>query len=413
MFAPKIAKTKRAAGRVDVPPERMPSRAREPAASELSWPRSGHDFSRVRVQARGVAAVQRQPVAAQAKAAPATDAKALTAGAKAFNLILQHEFPLVSSSWLAGTRSDLPAGGGVRADLATGRKGQVIFALSPDFGSAGQSADAASDPARIAAVRTEVIRVLDWRLSQGILTARDIAAPFVAERLRGMAPLALRALRAKSTVEPGAQAELDRLLAITTQVPPSATFGATGAAELTVNGVRVRILPDTRGGATNETSYRFVPDHVTTPGFSHSRGTVTAITGSVPTAPVVEIFTNYAATGANAATDPLTATSGYGRGTTGGDRASGDTSLRFHESRHGEDLLRYLAGHPFPAFTGKTGMSVKAFEGASSAFRTRFQSWANEMGRVTLCATDCVGSPDIDTFEHNTGADVKCATCHP
>jgi hypothetical protein len=29
------------------------------------------------------------------------------------------------------------------------------------------------------------------------------------------------------------------------------------------------------------------------------------------------------------------------------------------------------------------------------------------MGRVTLCATDCVGSPDIDTFEHNTGVQMK------
>jgi hypothetical protein len=35
------------------------------------------------------------------------------------------------------------------------------------------------------------------------------------------------------------------------------------------------------------------------------------------------------------------------------------------------------------------------------------------MGRATLCATDCVGSPDIDTFEHNVSADMKCATCHP
>jgi hypothetical protein len=26
---------------------------------------------------------------------------------------------------------------------------------------------------------------------------------------------------------------------------------------------------------------------------------------------------------------------------------------------------------------------------------------------VTLCAADCVGSPDIDTFEHNTGAQMK------
>ena len=329
-------------------------------------------------------------------------------------MILQREFPLVNSSWFAGTRSDLPPGGGVRADLTSGRQGQVLFALSPDFVAAGRKAvDAATDPALIAAVRTEVIRVLDWRLAQGILTAQDIAAPFVTKHLRTMAPLALRALRAKPTVEPTAQAELDRILAITTQLPTTAQFNATGAAELTVNGIRVRILPDTRGGATNKTSFRFVPDHVTTPGATKARGLVTAITGPIPTAPVVEIFTNYAAEGRGAASDPLTATSGYGRGTTAPDRVSGDTSLRFHESRHGEDFLSYLANHPFPTFTGSVGITVTAFQRASAAFLAAFSSWSQEMGRISRCATDCVGSPNIDIFEHNTGAYMKCTTCHP
>lgn len=342
------------------------------------------------------------------------DWHAWAAVAKAFNLILQREFPLVSSSWFAGTRSDLPPGGAVRADLTTGRNGQVIFALSPDFVPAGQkAADTAIDPTRIAAVRAEVIRVLDWRLGQGILTAKDITAPFVTEHLRRMAPLALRALRAKPVVEPAAQAELDRILAITTQLPQSVHFNAARAAELTVKGIRVRILPDTHGGTKNETSFRFVPDRLMTPGFHETRGVVTAITGPIPAAPVVEIFTNYAAEGTGAASDPLTATSGYGRGATASDKASGDTSLRFHESRHGEDFLRYLASHPFPAFTGSVGMTVPAFRRASAAFLAGFKSWSTEMGRLSLCATDCVGSPDIDTFERNVGAHMKCTTCRP
>jgi len=375
-----------------------------------------HELAHVRQQGGApqsvrAGVVQRQPDAGVAGTAPAPDSRV---GTKAFNLILQHEFPVVSSSWFAGTQISLPPGGGVRADLTTGRQGQVLFDLSPDFAPAGKSADdTASDPGRIAVVRAEVIRVLDWRLGQGILIAKDIAAPFVTDHLRAMDPLALRALRGKPTVEPAAQAELDRILAITTKLPPGAQFGAEGAANLTVNGIRVRILPDTSVGSQTETKFKFVPDHLATPAFSKLKGRVTSIDGPIPTAPAVEIFTHYAAEGRVAVGDPLTATSGYGRGTTAADRASGHTSLRFHESQHGKDILDYLASHPFPAFTGKVGMTVPAFRQSSTDFMAKYEFWATEMGRVTLCATDCVGSPDIDTFEHNTGANMKCTTCRP
>ena len=335
-------------------------------------------------------------------------------GAHAFNLILQREFPVVDNSWYSGTRSDLPAGGAVRADLAAGRAGRVLFALSPDFAPAGRSAaETANDPTRIAAVRAEVTRVFDWRLGQGLLTAEDIGAAFVSERLRAMAPLALRALRARPTIEPAAQAELDRILAITTQLPPTARFDTTGAASLTINGVSVRILPDTRGGTQNETSFRVVPSQLQTPGFSTLNGRVTAINGPLPAAPMVEIFTNYASQGSGAAGDPLTATSAYGRGTTAGDSAAGTTSLRFHESRHGEDFLQFIASHPFPTYGGRVGMTVAQFNQAGGSFLAAFAAWSRNMGRASLCATDCVGSPDIDAFEHNVGANMRCTTCHP
>jgi hypothetical protein len=151
---------------------------------------------------------------------------------------------------------------------------------------------------------------------------------------------------------------------------PGEQFTAAGTAELTVNGTPVRFLPDTRGGTKNEAKFRFVPDHLTTPGFTTAKGCCETITGPIPTAPVVEIFTNYADEGSGAAADPLTATSSYGRGTTASDKASHDTSLRFHESRHGEDILRYLAKHPFPTFTGRVNMTLRAFKTARSTFLT-------------------------------------------
>src|SRR6266851_7727725 len=267
-------------------------------------------------------------------------------GAAAFNLILQHEFPLVNLSWYLGTRSDLPAGGNVQANLRSGRDGRVMFALSPDF-------------------------------------------------------------------EPAAQAELDRILAITTQLPGSAQFIGAGAAEFTAGGLRVRILPDTRAGSRNETSFRTVPNHVTTPGFSQTRGRVTAIIGPVPTPPVIEIFTHYAAQGARSAADPTTAPSAYGRGKTAADQAAGTTTLRFHESRHGEDFLNFIARTPYPTYTGSVRMTVAEFRRAGDNYLAAVRTWSQEMGRMSLCATDCVGPPNIDVFEHNTGRGMKCTTCRP
>ncbi len=360
------------------------------------------------------AKVQRQPASnapAQAPAhatgqatdqAPAHDS---AVGAHAFNLILQNQFTVVNNAWYSGTRSDLPPGGAVQADLTTGRSGRVLFALSPDFAAAGKSAaETATDPARIAAVRTQVMRVLAWRLAQGILTAEDITASFVSEHLRSMDPLALRGLRAKPTVDPAAQAELDRILAITTQLPATAQFNATGAATVTINGLTVRVMPDTRGGTENATSFKFVPPSVQTPGFAHVNGRVTTINGPLPVPPVIEIVTNYAQTTG----DPLTATSAYGRGTTAADTAAGSTSLRFHESRHSDEYLRYIASHPFPTYTGSIGMTVAQFTQAGTAFLGAVATWARDMGHVSNCATDCVGSPDIDTFKHNVGARMEC-----
>jgi hypothetical protein len=248
------------------------------------------------------------------------------------------------------------------------------------------------------------MRVLDWRVAQGLLTAQDIAAPFVKGRLRSMAPLALRALRARPTVEPAAQAELDRILAITTQLPESAQFSRAGAAEFTAGGLRVRILPDTRQGTENETSFRMVPEHVTTPGFAERNGRVTAINGPLPVPPTIEILTNYAAQGARSAADPTTAPSAYGRGKTAADQAAGTTTLRFHESRHGEDFLNFIARTPYPTYTGSVRMTV-------AEFRRAGDNYLAESGRGHRRWVVCPSAPPIawgrptSTFPSTTRAE--------
>jgi hypothetical protein len=372
------------------------------------------------VQERAPIAIQRQSGGTQGQAqtasqgggaTPAVDART---SAEAFNLILQHEFSVVNTSWYLGTRSNLPPGGNVQADLAAGREGKVMFALSPDFAPAGQhAAGVAADPAHIEAVRREVIRVLDWRLAQGILTAADITAPFVKGRLRSMAPLELRALRARPKVDPAAGAEIDRILAITTQLPESAQFGSTGTAEFAVGNVLVRVFPDKRAGTENKTDFRTVPSQFDTPRATTVNGRVDQIIDPIPKPPVIEIFTTYAAQGTQAVHDPATARSAYGRGTTAADVAAKTTSLRFHESQHGADVLKFLAANRFPTFTGKVNDTSADFIQAGQTYSDAVKAWFDEMGRATFCPTDCVGSPNIDVFRHNVGASLKCRTCHP
>lgn len=226
-----------------------------------------------------------------------------------------------------------------------------------------------------------------------------------------MQPLKLRSLKGKPKVDSAAGSEIDKILSITTQLPPAATVDSGGTAELTVNGLRVRILRDTTGGATNVTRFKPIPSQFNTPGGRTQNGVVTRIMGAIPTPPTIEIQTSYAATGPQAGLDPVTAPSAYGRGTTATDRAAGNTSLRFHESRHGEDYLSFLKARPFPTFTGAVGMTERAFKSAGVAYTRAVKDWIAAMGQASLCATDCAGTPDIDQFEGNTGTHLKCTTC--
>jgi hypothetical protein len=83
--------------------------------------------------------------------------------------------------------------------------------------------------------------------------------------------------------------------------------------------------------------------------------------------------------------------SGYGRGTTPQDLASGDTSLGFHESCHREDYVEYLRTHPLPPFTGQVGMSDKEWDRAKQEYARQFDQYATEMFSFSILNTDKVG----------------------
>lgn len=163
-----------------------------------------------------------------------------------------------------------------------GGGGQVRWSVSSDFADGHANAEEhAKNPARIGTMRREVMRVLEWRLSVGVLTGDDFGALFVSNYLRQMQPLKLRSLKGKPKI-------------------------------------------DSRQGARS--------------------------TRSSPS--MIEIQTSYTATGPQAGLHALTAPSAYGRGTTAMDRAAGNTSLRFHGSRQGEDHLFLRRAQPFPTYAG-------------------------------------------------------------
>jgi hypothetical protein len=334
---------------------------------------------------------------------PTTPNTAWRPSSQVFNLILHNYFPGPESGWYSGARfdagqtsvaADIPAAAAPGAPAGQPASGYVMFVLGTQF---ARDTSAATLTDRVADVQRELLRVLRWRIGLGILTAADIQIPMVNAELRTMQPVSLRRLRAMPRVESAARDAIDQILAISTVVPVDAQFAADGSASLTVGGVTVRILPDTRGGTTNETAIRFVPNTISVPGISfNAQRRVTAINGTLPVPPGVEIQTSYAASGSQAGADPLTATSAYGRGTTTADVAAGNTSLRFHEGSHGADYLAYLASHPYRPFRGAVGMTVTAWNAERTAFLAAHSAWAAGAGAFSLHNTDCVGARTID-----------------
>ena len=90
--------------------------------------------------------------------------------------------------------------------------------------------------------------------------------------------------------------------------------------------------------------------------------------------------------------------SAYGRGTTAEDVSASDTSLGFHEGRHGLDYLAFLAANPFPVFTGTVGMAEADFTDAMNDYRDARLDYQRRIAEHSLEHTDCVGTT-ID--DHN------------
>jgi len=159
------------------------------------------------------------------------------------------------------------------------------------------------------------------------------------------------------------------------------------AAEGVVRGIKIVIKPD-QNGEVPEGKSASTGIHLsyTLPVPIKMAGKVTKTSGKT-------IITLIVQTTYKPATDPA-APSKYGRGTTGSDKQSGNTSLRFHEGSHGSSAMDYVEVNALPVFSGKAGDTVSAYDQAVEKFKTAIATYSAKMLAENAKNTDCTGTPD-------------------
>ena len=192
-----------------------------------------------------------------------------------------------------------------------------------------------------------------------------------------------------------AQPATQQVANISTPVPGSVQPTPLGNVEMDISGVKVVILTDShsrRRGHGAET--RFSQSGGLISNVVTRKGHVVSFSG--PSQVKVVIRTTYQRQAR--AGDSST----YGRGTTGADQTSEDTSLGFHEGSHGTDYMNFLQTSPLPVFSGTAGMTSREFRRAVRQFNRAMTKYFRDMARTSVLNTDCVGT----TIDQLNGSNV-------
>lgn len=190
-------------------------------------------------------------------------------------------------------------------------------------------------------------------------------------------------------------------------VPASAQALPAGGHRTTINNVEVTVLPDLASADPAMANRARTALASSWSGLAYTTDAQGVVTSFTPAALRVTIQTTYGP-GVTAASP-----SGYGRGTTAADVAAGDTSLGFHESRHGDDFLQAMHRTPPPAFAGSAGQSEADFLAARAAFGAAATQYFATIEQDSHRATDCVGTT-IDQFNAQQGViTTECAAPAP
>lgn len=184
-----------------------------------------------------------------------------------------------------------------------------------------------------------------------------------------------------------------------THVPDDAVINPrTHVATFSINSVNVVVEPDQtlrRGTSASFHGQRYSINRLGALTVSYLRPRLTpAYTGRGRNRRVTGLsltFTLYIKTffGTGAmASDP----SAYGRGTTAADRTAGDTSLGFHESRHGQDYQDYIAQNPLPEITLDMPATIRQYNAAIRGFNREMRAYSAALGEYSHTNTDMVGT---------------------
>lgn len=153
--------------------------------------------------------------------------------------------------------------------------------------------------------------------------------------------------------------------------------GLVGGANVVINRDQMGKIPKGSSGVTN------VGLHWTTPSANFSP-TVSSIKGSA------SIFMTIGTTYSRGVDKQ--SPSEYGRGTTPGDQAAGNISLRFHEGSHGTLAMEFIRNNPLPEFTGAIGMSKSEYQAAITQFNQEMTDYQQQLNEALVQEVDCVGT---------------------
>jgi hypothetical protein len=225
------------------------------------------------------------------------------------------------------------------------------------------------------------------------MTAADANDALVG-RLRSLDPDQLKDYQ-QNTSDPAVQQAIQRAAVMartTAPVPNTAQLTPQGSLTVHINGIDLIVEPDNQltdpaQAGHGGTICGVLPDVYPTP-FLDAAGNVSGST--IPTM-VGHLRTAYAP-----GVDPTSGKSGYGRGTTQADVAAGNTTLRFHESRHGQDCLDFIGRNPIVQFNPPVGASQAAFAQSVSAWEAAVKDYNDRALLYSIRNTDCVGTLPTD-----------------
>jgi hypothetical protein len=210
---------------------------------------------------------------------------------------------------------------------------------------------------------------------------------------------------ASNAIDPAVKESIRRAAAlanITAPVPVQANINQQNEADIEINGVNVKFLPDSIDPSLGTHAFTYADftwDQLAP--MQIIPGEENQPVGEIPPLKInVKIFTKYPSE------ESKSMPSKYGVGT----RSEDEKTLRAHERGHGEAWIRFLRENAPPVFEGRSGMLPAAFNAAVQQYKTASENYSKRGNDFALREGDCVGTFPTDADYAGTG--FTAAICH-